>query len=72
MYGFFIAQRNFSRHNDWVTSVLEDFIELEISLEIEDIKVMPKIKFKDFVNETISKAAFNYLMKRRVSRNSDG
>ena len=63
---------NLPRHNDWVSSVLEDLIELEISLEIEDIKIMPNIKFKDYVNETISEAAFNYLMKRRVSRNSDG
>ena len=47
-----------------MSSVLEDLIELEISLEIEDIKVMPKIKFKDYVNETISKAAFKYLKKK--------
>ena len=49
LYRFFIAQMNFPRHNDWVSSVLEDLIELEISLEIEDIKVMPKQKFKDYV-----------------------
>jgi hypothetical protein len=71
LYKFFIAQMNFPRHNDWVSSVLEDLIELEISLEIEDIKVMSKQNFKEYVDETISNAAFKYLMQKKVSRNSD-
>ena len=32
---------------------------------------MSKQKFKEYVDETISKVAFKYLMQKKVSRNSD-
>ena len=71
LFRFFMAQMNFPSHNDWVSSVLEDMKELEIELEIEDIQLMPKVKFKEYVNEKVSKSAFKYIMKRKASRNSD-
>ena len=41
---FLIVQMKTPSHNDWVSSVLEEMIELEINLEIEDIKYMKKRK----------------------------
>ena len=67
-----MAQMNFPSHNDWVSSVLENMEELEIGLEIEDIQVMSKVKFKEYVNENVSETAFKYLTKRKASRNLDG
>ena len=55
-----MAQMNFPSHNDWVSSVLENMEELEIGLEIKDIQVMPKVKFKEYVNENVSETAFQY------------
>ena len=53
-----MAQINFPSHNDWVSSVLEDLEELEIALEIQEIKVMPKVKVKEYVNEKVSKTVW--------------
>ena len=53
-----MAQINFPSHNDWVSSVLEDLEELEIALEIQEIKVMPKVKVKEYVNEQVSKTVW--------------
>ena len=41
-----MAQMKTPSHNDWVSSVLEEMIELEIDLEIEDIKYMKKGKIQ--------------------------
>ena len=46
-----MAQINFPSHN-------EDLEELEIALEIQEIKVMPKVKVKEYVNEKVSKTVW--------------
>ena len=71
LYRFFNAQMNKPSNRDWVSSVLEDMEDLEIDLEIEDIRNMPKVKFKEYINEKVKEAAFKYLLNRKSSRNSD-
>jgi hypothetical protein len=71
LYQFFMAQMKTPSHNDWVSSVLEEMIELEIDLEIEDIKYMKKEKFKALVKEKVQKKAFQYLLEKKASRKSE-
>ena len=71
LYQFFMAQMKTPSHNDWVSSVLEEMIELEIDLEIEDIRYMKKEKFKALVNEKVQEKAFQYLLEKKASRKSE-
>ena len=63
LYRFFMAQMNSPSHNDWVYSVLDEMVELDIDIEIEEIKAL--------VNEKVSRKAFIHLIERKSSRNSD-
>lgn len=45
-YRFFMAQLNSPSNKDWVSSVLDEMIQLEINLELEDKKYMKKISLK--------------------------
>ena len=71
LHRFFMAQMKSPSHNDWVSSVLEDMIQLEINLELEDIKYMKKEKYRTFVNDKVQQKAFEFLVERKSSRNSD-
>ena len=46
-------------------------VELDIDIEIEEIKNMSKGKFKALVNEKVTRKAFIYLIERKSSRNFD-
>ena len=67
-----MAQMKTPSHNDWVSSVLEEMIELEIDLEIEDIKYMKKEKVKALVNEKVQEKAFQYLLEKKASKSLKG
>ena len=56
-------------NRDWVSSILEDMEDLEINLEREDIKNMPKVKLKEYIHEKTKEAASKYLLNRKSSRN---
>ena len=58
---FFNAQMENSNKTDWTYQVEKDLKELEICLEIEDIKRMSKNKFKRHINKKIECAALKYL-----------
>ena len=47
MKKFFNAQMENSTKTDWTSQIKKDLTELEINLEIEDIKLMSKNKFKN-------------------------
>ena len=57
-------------NKDWVSTVLVDMEDLKIDLELEDIKKIPKSKFKEYTNEKVRGAAFEYLLDKKLSRNS--
>ena len=46
VFRFFMAQMNSPTHRDWVSTVLEDLEELDIQIELGDIMIMKKDKFK--------------------------
>ena len=53
LYRFFMAQLGEPTPKDWVSQVLEDLEELEISFELDQIEVMKKEKFKLTVKEAV-------------------
>ena len=71
LYRFFNAQMNKPSNKDWVSTVLVDMEDLKIDLELEDMKKIPKSKFKEYINEKVRGAAFEYLLDKKLSRNSE-
>ena len=63
LYRFVMAQMNSPSQNDWVSRFLDEMVELDIDIEIEEIKAL--------VNEIVSRKAFIHLIERKSSRNSD-
>ena len=55
--------------DDWIIQVLREQYELEINLGFEEIKFMSKLKFKTLVQEKVKEKVFQYLMKKKDSRN---
>ena len=68
---FVMAQMHHPVNTDWVSTVLEDMEDLEIDLELEDVKHMTKTKFKEYVYKKVRGPAFLYLMNKKIPRNSD-
>ena len=58
---FFNAQMENSTKADWTSQIKKDLTELEINLEIKDIKLMSKNKFKKHITKKIEIAALKYL-----------
>ena len=58
---------------DWINLVNQDLVELEISLNYEQIKQMMKNEFKILVKDKAEAAAFKYLMneKQKLSKMSN-
>ena len=66
---------NSPTYKDWVSTVLGDLEELDIDIDIGEIKDMKKEKFKRIVKEKITNGAFQYLLKKkgeRISENANG
>ena len=49
--------------NDWIHTVRENLDELEIGLEFDNIEVLSKNNFKNFVDKKIEARALNYLIE---------
>ena len=63
-----MAQLRYPTQKDWVSQVLK---ELEIKLEIKEIKVMSKDKYKSLIKEAVYNKAFSDLLKRKDGRQSE-
>ena len=68
---FFMAQLNNPTHGDWATEVLEDIEYLDLNMELEDIKIMSKNKFRSIVKVKTKQKALEYLLEKKGSRNSE-
>ena len=62
LHRFFMTQMKFPTQNDWVSTVLEDIVELDISLELKESEEMSKERFKSIVQEKVKSKAFEYLI----------
>ena len=57
---------------DWVTSILEDIEELEIGLDLEEVKNISKNRLKKTVKEKVVQKALSFLVKKKEkSRKSE-
>ena len=61
LYKFFEAQTKNPAKGDWIIQVLKDLTDLEITNNLNDIKIMKKNSFKLKVKEKIKVLALNYL-----------
>ena len=71
LYKFFTAQLSNPTHRDWVSQVLKELEEINIQLEIHDIEILSKDKFKILVKDAVYKKAFLDLLKKKRSRQSE-
>ena len=71
VFRFFMAQMNSPTHKYWGSTVLDDLEELEMHIEIGDIRSMTKEKFKRIVKEKVTSKAFQYLIKKKADRISE-
>ena len=63
-----MAQYENPTRGDWVSCCLRDLKNLNISLELEDIKAMKKNQFKKILKESIRNKALQYLLDKRGSK----
>ena len=68
IYRFIMAQYENPTRGDWVSCCLRDLKNLNISLELEDIKAMKKNQFKKLLKESIRNKALQYLLDKRGSK----
>ena len=66
-----MTQMKFPTQNHWVSSVLEEWDELGIDLQLEKIENMSKEKYKSKVKERVELHAFEYLIDKKEARTSD-
>lgn len=62
LFCFFMAQLKNPTKGDWVTSVMEEMDELELGLQLNDIKSMTKNSFRKIVKEKVQQKALEYLL----------
>ena len=55
---------------DWASTCLDNLLHLQISESLEDIRKMPKNKFKKIVSEKIKECSFQYLLVKQGSKGS--
>ena len=67
VYRFFQALSNLTK-GDWVSEILEVIEEIELGLELEDIGIMSKERFKSLVRNKVQNKAFIYLVEKREAR----
>ena len=71
LYKFFRLQQSNPIKGDWVSTVLRDLSELEIYETIEEIKAMPRTKFKKLIKNRIETKALEYLQSKRGSKGKE-
>ena len=67
----FRLQQSNAIKGDWVSTVLRDISELEIYETIEEIKAMPRTKFKKLIENRIEKKALEDLQTKRSSEGKE-
>ena len=71
LFRFFMAQLRNPTQGDWATSVIEDIDELELGLQLDDIKNMTKNSFRKIVKEKVEQKALEYLVNMKESHISE-
>ena len=61
-----MAQLNNPTHEDWATEVLEDIEYLDLNMELGDIMIMSKNRFRNTVK--VKQKALEYLSEKKVSK----
>ena len=56
---------------DWISSCQQDLIDLDINLSFEEITKISKYQLKKQIKESISKKAFEYLIKKQGSKGKE-
>ena len=67
MYRFLMTQMENRKPRDWISTVLEDLNDLNMSVNLEDIKQMKKSKLKETLNKVIKENALRELTKKKES-----
>ena len=62
-----MAQLNNPTKGDWATEVLQDIEYLDLNLDLEDIKNMPKSSFRKIVKTKTTKKALKFLLEKQGS-----
>ena len=65
LHRFFLAQWEKPGNNDWVLTVKQDIIDLDMGLKLADIKLCSRNKFKGIVRESCCTVAFNFLIEKK-------
>ena len=70
---FFVAQMENPVKGDWILQAKKDLDEVNVDVDMEEIKIMSQENFKHKVKAAVNKAAFNYLSveKARLSKIRD-
>ena len=71
LYRFFLLQKKYPIKGDWVSTCFKDLLYLEISETLEEIKIMPRNKFKNLVKNRIQIKALEYLQTKRGSKGEE-
>ena len=61
IYKFLKAQKENPAKNDWSETVIDDLSTLDLKMNFEDIEKISKNKFKDLVDKSVKKEAFENL-----------
>ena len=64
---FFHAQLSSPGKGDWVLTVQEDIVSLEISMDMEGITATSQSRFKSLVRHQVKKKAFDYLQSLQAT-----
>ena len=59
---FFYAQWECPARNDWVLTVQQDILDLQVGMNLREIQLCTKDSFKTLITERCEDAALNYLM----------
>ena len=63
LFQFFDAQWKCPSRNDWVLTVQQDFVDLDLEMTLSEIKSFSKDSFKVLVKEKCQNAALTYLLR---------
>ena len=63
LHTFFVAQLENETHGDWASQVMQDLEDLEITLNLSEIKEMSKFCYKSIVRKQVVTYALSYLNK---------
>ena len=68
---FFYLQLDKPTRGDWASTCLKDLEELNISLSLEEIRLISKFKFSKMVKERISENALKYIISKQGKKGKE-